>query len=79
MATMRAKFRVTDAVKNQGQLTLKMSAVTDKPFDPDGKSEDNDFARWTPCADLTMHIQNPALLDSFVTGQKFYLDFIEAQ
>lgn len=47
-------------------------------FGPEGESEDNTFARWTPSATLTMSVTNPALFGQFKVGQKFYVDFSTA-
>lgn len=81
MATMRAKFQIQE-VKAWGEPVtgeqLTLIAVTSKPFDPDGNSEDNSFSRWTPSGKLEMSITNPNLLGIFKQGQKFYLDFTEA-
>jgi hypothetical protein len=74
---MRAKMKVTGVTASPGAVNVTMMAVTEKPFDAEGKSEDNDFARWTPCASLSITIQNPALLEAFKEGQTFYLDFTE--
>jgi hypothetical protein len=52
-----------------------MMAVSDKPFDADGNSEDNSFAKWTPSGELKMTITNPNLFGKLVEGQKYYLDF----
>jgi hypothetical protein len=55
-----------------------MMAVTSKPFDKDGNSEDNSFARWTPCGELSISITNPDLFGKIQEGQAFYLDFTPA-
>lgn len=80
MTTMRAKMEVRDAEKTGTTLKLNLSAVcgTD-PFGPNGESEDNTYSRYTPTATLEMYITNPALVDKFKQGQKFYVDFTEAQ
>ena len=80
MTTMRAKMEVRDAEKTGTMLKLNLSAVcgTD-PFGPNGESEDNTYSRYTPTATLEMYITNPALVDKFKQGQKFYVDFTEAQ
>ncbi|HEY0548178.1 MAG TPA: hypothetical protein VGF13_01175 [Verrucomicrobiae bacterium] len=80
---MRAKFRVTK-VETSGTTTpafetVSMMAVSEKPFDQDGNSEDNSFARWTPSGELKMAIQNPALFGKLKEGQTFYLDFTKVE
>lgn len=82
--TTRAKFRVNkvqkpDALDQPGaRVFVQFTAVTDAPYDADGKSEDNDFARWTPTGVLEMTITNPNLFDAFKEGDKFYLDLTPA-
>lgn len=81
MPVMRAKMQVQSVTKHGDPATavsLSLSAVTSKPFDAEGKNEDNTFATYTPSATLSMSITNPALLDKFTNGQKFYIDFTEA-
>lgn len=80
---MRAKFRVETVIqhKNETGVTheeITLFAVSDKPFDQGGNSEDNSFARWTPSGKLTMVITNPALFGKLKVGEKFYLDFTPA-
>lgn len=78
---MRAKFDVVNVAesKNDQQETtiehIKMMAVSSKPFDKDGNSEDNSFARWTPSGDLVISITNPSLFGKIKIGQSFYLSF----
>ena len=77
--TMRAKFVVTSVTKPcEGSEELTFRAVSDTPFDAEGASEDNSFARYTPSGTLSMTVQNPALLGKFIPGDKFYLDFTPA-
>lgn len=78
---MRAKFQIRSVTpaENYPQETIEMFAVTEKPFDSDGNSEDNSFAKWTPSGDLKIVITNPALLGKFQAGEKFYLDFTKAE
>jgi hypothetical protein len=79
MPKMIAKFQVQKVERvgvNCEQLHLM--AVSSKPFDAEGASEDNSFARWTPSGELKMHISNPALIGQFKEGQKFYLEFTPA-
>lgn len=77
---MRAKFEVRDvSTPYEGAEELTFSAVTDKPFDPDGMSDDNSFSKWTPSGELRMVVTNPNLLGKLEIGQKFYLDFTPAE
>jgi hypothetical protein len=82
---MRAKFYVTEVKKDttaDGATTgvrVNMSAVSEKPFDAEGVSEDNSFARWSPSGDFSIYIANPNLFDKFEAGQRYYLDFTAAE
>jgi hypothetical protein len=82
---MRAKFQVAKVDQNRdtsGQLSsvnLEMTAVTEKPFDADGASDDNSFARWSPSGSFYINIANPNLFDQFEVGEKYYLDFTQAE
>ena len=82
--TMRAKMYVTGAVegsKQDGKVTCEtvyFACVSDKPFGPEGESEDNSFARYSPSGQLNITINNPNLVGAFHPGQKFYLDFTES-
>lgn len=82
--TMRARF-VVHSVKtyeNSTQEDLSLGAVTGGPgssFGPNGESDDNTFARWTPSATCTMSITNPNLHGQFKQGDKFYVDFTRAE
>jgi hypothetical protein len=84
---MRAKFLITKVTQHRkdgladGEVvgeSLEMIAVCSKPFDKDGLSEDNTFARYTPQAALSMQILNPALLNQYKVGDKYYSDFSKA-
>ena len=77
---MRAKMKVESVQVFEGREVLRMSAVCKSGGYPaDGSDEDNTFAKFTPGAILEMHISNEALHGQFKPGQKFYLDFTEAE
>lgn len=87
--SMRAKFTVTNVKQYKGVNDvvtgewLQMSAVCgDKfetgPYSEDGLDEDNTFAKFTPCADLSISIANPALFGKFERGDKMYVNFTPA-
>ena len=62
-----------------GVEELVMAPVSgDKPYGPNGESEDNSYARYTPSGKLELCITNPELHGKFQIGQKFYVDFTEA-
>lgn len=78
---MRAKLQISTVTKTQhGQEILKFHAVSKSGSYPeDGSDEDNTYAKFSPCAELSITIANPALLGKFEPGQKFYVDFTPAQ
>lgn len=87
--TMIAKFQVGevkpyhDVVSDNVQPkktaeSLSMFPVTEKPFDAEGASDDNTFARWSPSGDMSLMVTNPNLFDQFSTGDKFYVSFHKA-
>ena len=86
MAHMRAKMMVSaikawsdvdDATYTQEDVSMVAVCGTD-PYGPNGESEDNTYARYTPSGTLTLSITNPALIGTFHDGQTFYLDFTES-
>jgi hypothetical protein len=84
MATMRAKFQVQSVQQYKNgttvnQETIRMTAVSgNKPYGPNGESEDNTYARWTPTGELSITITNPSLFDKLRAGDEYYLDFTKA-
>lgn len=77
---MRAKVMVTSVGQPyEGCEQVNMSPVcgTD-PFGPNGESEDNTYARYTPSGSISLSITNPALHGKFAYGDKFYVDFTPA-
>ena len=75
---MVAKFVVRGVVQQGEPVSseiLKMAPVTSKPFDAEGFSEDNSFAKWTPSGNLEMTVTNPALLGRINVGDTFKLNF----
>lgn len=80
MTTMRAKLKITSILQTEYGEELKLTAVCkDGGYPADGADENNTFAKFTPTAELTMSVRNPALLGKFKAGQAFYLDFTPAE
>ena len=77
--TMRAKLKLTSVTLSESSDQLKFSAVC-KPngYPADGLVEDNTYAKFSPSVELSMTVNNPALLGKFRPGQKFYVVFTEA-
>lgn len=79
MSSMRAKLQISNVQKFETCETVAFRAVgRSGAYPEDGSDEDNTFAKFTPSADLTMSITNPALLGKFEPGQKYYVDFAPA-
>jgi hypothetical protein len=86
MTTMRAKLQVSNVQeqfygpdKSKSGESLTMHAVCKNQYDQTGDDEDNTFAKWSPGANLSINIANPALWGQFKHGDKFYVDFTPAQ
>lgn len=77
---MRAKMRVLSVSGTETYESISMMAVCGKePFGPQGESEDNTFARYTPSASLSMSITNPALIGKIKADDVFYVDFTKVE
>lgn len=76
---MRAKMRVSSVENFGASEKLNFSCVTTKPFGPEGESEDNTFARYTPSGGANVHVTNPALVGQYKAGDTFYVDFTPAE
>jgi len=68
----------SDKELEKGCERVFFTGVTHKPFDKDGFSEDNTFAKYSPQVDLSITIQNPELFDKHFPQQSFYIDFSPA-
>ena len=80
MSKMRAKMKVSAVTIREGHEELLMNPVCKSGSYPeDGTDEDNSYAKWSPSGSLTLVISNPALHGQFKPGQKFYVDFTEAE
>ena len=76
MSKMRAKFVVSTVVLTTAAEKVSFTAVSKSTAYPqDGSDEDNTFAKYTPQADCSITIANPALFGKYKPGQKFYADF----
>ncbi len=73
---MRAKLQVGNVQENFNWQTPEQVAAS--KYQEDGTDEDNTFAKWSPGANFSINIANPALWGTFRHGQKFYVDFTEA-
>lgn len=79
MTKMRAKMYISKIEQYQSQEVLKFNCVAKSGGYPDdGSDEDNTFAKFSPSGELSLTVANPALIGQFKVGQKYYLDFTEA-
>lgn len=82
---MRAKMYVQNVQQHKNaddtvaSEMLAFTCVCDSPFGPNGESDDNTFARWTPSGAATYQVSNPALFGKFEQGKKYYVDFTPAE
>ena len=76
---MRAKVNVCGIQKNTDDSENLMFCGVSKcnGYPEDGSDENNTFAKFSPCVDFRMTIQNPNLYGKFKVGQEFYVDFTE--
>ncbi len=80
MSNMRAKMKLQSVTKTEFGEKLQFSAVAKNGFYPeDGSDDDNTYAKFTPSADLTIQVSNPALFGKFLPGEKYYVDFSKAE
>lgn len=83
---MRAKFLVTEVKEFRnpdgsvvGEQVSFVAVGRQGQYPEDGSDEDNTFARWTPSANLTMYVANPALFGQLRNGDKVYADFSKVE
>lgn len=71
---MRAKLTIVE-IRKYGDAICE-TLVFDAKYDPANSPEDNSYSKYTPSAQLTMCVTNPALVGTFKAGETFYVDFI---
>ena len=77
---MRAKMRITAVTIYESGEKLDLVAVSKSGAYPeDGSDEDNTYAKYSPQASLSITIANPSLFGKFKAGQKYYVDFTQAE
>ena len=80
---MRAKARVqsiTSYKDDTGNVTAEALSFSfpakDGAYPHDGSDEDQQFAKYSPQANLSITIANPNLIGAYKEGDTFYLDFV---
>ena len=78
---MRAKLAVVAVQKqvDEGEKVTFCGVSKCSGYPEDGSDENNTYAKFSPCVNLDILIQNPALWGKFTTGQQFYVDFTLAE
>ena len=82
MSKMRAKMECVGVQSENPGVTaerLTFRAVAAKSYGTDGLDEDNTYAHYSPQADLSITVANPALYGQFKVGEKYYVDFTKAE
>lgn len=79
MTTMRAKFQLNRIESFPASERLYFNAVAAKAYPSDGSDEDNTYAKFSPTAECSISITNPALVGKFKAGEKYYVDFTQAE
>lgn len=72
---MRAKMTVESVQLFKGMERLTFRAVCSKGFGPNGESEDNTYAKFTPSGTASLDVTNLDLHGKIRPGQSFYIDF----
>lgn len=70
-----ASVEPTGEGENRQERLNFHGVAKDGSYPSDGSDEENTFAKFSPSLDVGLTIANPALLDQFKAGQKFYLMF----
>lgn len=80
MKVLQAKLRVSrvEQHKNRTEQLCSETVHLNAVYSDDPTSENYSFSQATPCADLTMQINNPSALGFFQEGQEFVLEFTAA-
>jgi hypothetical protein len=80
--TMRAKLRVSNIKPNRdkdGSVTSEevtfCGVAKNTSYGEDGLDENNTYAKFSPQAQLSITIANPALFGKHYIGDEFYVDF----
>lgn len=78
MPKMRAKLQLNRIEQFTQSERLHFNAVCAKSYPADGSDEDNTYAKFSPQAEFSITITNPALIGQLKVGEKYYVDFTQA-
>lgn len=77
---MRAKLKVGSVEScGEGEIVRFHAVAKNEGYPSDGSDENNTYAKFSPSADMTINIQNPALVGKHQVGEEFYVDFTPAK
>lgn len=79
MATVRAKFRVTQVIETQLTPTYSQKKIVLEAQYDQKVADDLSFQKATPTGRMEMQIDNPAAIEAMPIGKVFYVDFIPAE
>jgi len=73
--TVRAKFRCNTVQKSPDEtsFTVNLSPVIS------GSIENQQWSKWTPSGQLSMHITNPDAFDQFEQDTEYFIDITPAE
>lgn len=80
--TVRAKFWVSGIRHIHQQSPGQVFAeITLAPVyaGQDGNPANSDWSKYTPQGEIKMGVTNPAAIEKFLLGQKFFIDFTPAE
>lgn len=77
MSAVRAKFWVTGIrhVHQGGDQVFAEISLAPVYAGQDGQPANADWSKYTPQGEIKMGVTNPAAIEKFALGQKFYVDF----
>lgn len=78
MATVRAKFKVTQVIDTQFASTYSQKKIVLEPQYDQAIAEDVSFSKATPTGRIEMQIDNETAIAAMPIGQVFYVDFTPA-
>lgn len=76
-ATLRLKMSISSVKSSCDQNGVKSSEeiALQAVYGPEG-SPNAQWSKWTPSANLTMHVSNPAAFGKVLPGQFYFVDLI---
>jgi hypothetical protein len=78
-ATLRLKMSISSVKSSCDQSGAKVSEeiALQAVYGPEG-SANSQWSKWTPSANLTMHVSNPGAFGRVLPGEFYYVDLIKS-